>query len=189
MTGYGARSATTFSAMSTFGEVAGGKDPRRQLIGVRSKAEGKRFEARLDAAFAYYDKTGFAAIEKTPEPLKPISSLGQGRFVACFEKKAQPDYKGILKGGREIMFEAKFTSTDRMEQSRVLAGQADYMDKHQRLGARCYVVVGFARGEVYRIPWDVWRDMKSHFGRKYVTEADLDKYRVQTAWNGTLLLI
>lgn len=165
------------------------KDPRRQLLGALSKAKGKQFEARLDATFDYYDRTGFAAIEKTPEPMKPISSLGKGRFVACFEKKAQPDYKGILKGGREIMFEAKFTSTDRMEQSRVLQGQADYMDKHQRLGARCFVVAGFATGEVYRIPWPVWSGMKNQFGRKYVTEADLDEYRVQIAWNGTLLLI
>ena len=31
--------------------------------------------------------------------------------------------------------------------------------------------------------------MKDHFGRKYVTEADLEKYQVQTAWNGTLLLL
>lgn len=165
------------------------KNPDRQLLGALSKAKGKQFETRLDATFAYYDKTGFAAVEKTPEPMKPIKSLGNGRFVACFEKKAQPDYKGILKGGREIMFEAKFTSTGRMEQSRVLQGQADYMDKHQRLGARCFVIAGFSTGEVYCIPWPVWSDMKSKFGRKYVTEADLHEYRIQTAWNGTLLLI
>lgn len=165
------------------------KSPDRQLLGALSKAKGKQFETRLDTTFAYYDKTGFAAVEKTPEPMKPIKSLGNGRFVACFEKKAQPDYKGILKGGREIMFEAKFTSTGRMEQSRVLQGQADYMDKHQRLGARCFVIAGFSSGEVYCIPWSVWSDMKSRFGRKYVTEADLHEYQVQTAWNGTLLLI
>lgn len=165
------------------------KSPDRHLLGALSKAKGKQFEARLDTTFAYYDKTGFAAVEKTPEPMKPIKSLGNGRFVACFEKKAQPDYKGILKGGREIMFEAKFTSTGRMEQSRVLQGQADYMDKHQRLGARCFVIAGFSSGEVYCIPWPVWSDMKNRFGRKYVTEADLLEYQVQTAWNGTLLLI
>lgn len=37
--------------------------------------------------------------------------------------------------------------------------------------------------------WDIWKTMKDHFGRKYVTEADLEKYQVQTAWNGTLLLL
>lgn len=165
------------------------KNPRRQLLGAQSKAKGKQFEGRLDATFAYYQKTGFAAIEKTPEPMKPIKNLGNGRFVAYFEKKAQPDYKGIIKGGREVMFEAKYTSTDRMEQSRVLQGQADYMDRHQGLGARCFVVAGFASGKVYRIPWPVWADMKNRFGRKYVTEADLCAYQVATAWNGILLLI
>jgi recombination protein U len=43
--------------------------------------------------------------------------------------------------------------------------------------------------EAYRIPWDVWSAMKEHFGRKYVTEADVEKYRVPTAWNGVLMLL
>ena len=63
------------------------------------------------------------------------------------------------------------------------------MEKHSRLGARCYVVIGFISGEVYRLPWEVWRDMKKVFGRKYVTEADVQKYRVSTAWNDTLYLL
>ena len=165
------------------------KDPRRQLLGKVARAQGEQFESRLDTTFDYYEHTGFAAVEKTPEPMKPIQSLGKGRFIACFVKKAQPDYKGILKGGREIMFEAKFTSTGRMEQSRVLPGQAEYMDKHQALGARCYVIAGFDTGHVYLIPWQDWKSMKNLFGHKYANEADLEKYLVQTAWNGTLLLL
>ena len=31
--------------------------------------------------------------------------------------------------------------------------------------------------------------MKAHFGRKYVTEADLREYHVHTAWNATLMLL
>lgn len=165
------------------------KDPRRQLQGKISKAKGKQFEQRLDNSFEYYQIKGFAAIEKTPEPMRPTKSLGNGKFIAFFEKKAQPDYKGTLKGGRAIMFEAKFTDTDRMEQSRVLQGQSDYMNLHSKLGARCFVVIGFGTGGVYNIPWDVWSNMKTHFGRKYVTEADLDNYRVATAWNDTLMLL
>ena len=96
------------------------KDPKRQLLGKIARECGKQFEGRIDAALEYYAIKGFADIEKTPEPMKPIKDLGNGRFIACYEKKAQPDYKGTLKGGRSIMFEAKFTATERMEQSRVL---------------------------------------------------------------------
>ena len=152
---------------------------------------GDQFEERLDSAFAYYKAHGFAIIEKTPEPMRPIQNLGNGKFVAFFEKKAQPDYKGTIKGGRTVMFEAKFTSTGKMEQSRVLQGQADYLEGHQKLGARCYVIAGFGSGAVYRFPWNIWRDMKKHFGRKYVTEADvgITAYLVPVTRDGVLLLL
>ena len=165
------------------------KDPRRQLMGKISKAKGKHFEVRLDASFAYYRDRGYAIIEKTPEPMRPTKNLGNGKFIAFFEKKAQPDYKGTIKGGRTVMFEAKFTAKDRMEQDRVEREQGEYLDRHERLGARCYVLDGFGSGEVYRIPWPAWRAMKELFGRKYVTEADLEQYRVHTAWNATLQLL
>lgn len=167
----------------------GGKDPRRQLQGLLAKEKGKQLEARLDASFAYYGRRGFAAIEKTPEPMRPTRNLGKGKFEAYYEKKAQPDYKGTIKGGRTVCFEAKYTSSDRMEQSRVKENQAAYMDKLTELGARCYVLAGFGSGEVYRIPWPVWAAMKETFGRKYVTEADLTKYRVQRARADVLLLL
>ena len=167
----------------------GTKDPRRRLLGALSKAKGKHFEERLDGSFAYYRDRGYAIIEKTPEPMRVIKDLGSGRFVAFFEKKAQPDYKGTIKGGRTVMFEAKFTSTERMEQSRVEPKQSEYLDRHESLGARCYVLAGFGSGEVYRVPWAVWRNMKDHFGRKYVTEPDLDAYRVPLARNSALLLL
>lgn len=165
------------------------KDPKRQLQGAISKAKGKRFEASLDAAFAHYAAMGYAAIEKTPEPMRPTKSLDGGKFIAFFEKKAQPDYKGTIKGGRSVMFEAKFTSAARMEQSRVLQEQGETMDRHQKLGAHCFILAGFDTGEVYRIPWPVWGHMKDHFGRKYITEADLDAYRVPTSRKGVLLIL
>ena len=169
------------------GMLAGGL--WRQLLGKIAKARGKQFESRIDDSFAYYAQKGFAIIEKTPEPMHPTKNLGNGKFIAYYEKQAQPDYKGTIKGGRTVMFEAKFTAADRMEQSRVLQSQQDYMDRHQALGARCFVIAGFSSGMVYCVPWDIWKTMKDHFGRKYVTEADLEKYQVQTAWNGTLLLL
>lgn len=105
------------------------KDPRRQLMGKISKAKGKHFEERLDASFAYYRDRGYAIIEKTPEPMRPTKNLGNGKFIAFFEKKAQPDYKGVIKGGRTVMFEAKFTAKERMEQDRVEREQGEYLDR------------------------------------------------------------
>ena len=169
--------------------MSGEKDPRRQWLGKVAKEKGKQFEKRLDYTFAYYRERGFALIEKTPEPMRPTRSLGGGKFIAYYEKKAQPDYKGLVKGGREFVFEAKFTSSDRMEQSRVLAEQADYMTSHEAMGARCFILAGFDTGNVYRIPWRVWSTMKEQFGRKYVTEADLEQYRVKRAWNDVLLIL
>lgn len=165
------------------------KDPMKQYQGAISKAKGKFFEQYIDKAFDYYRYKGIAAIEKTPEPMRPTKSIGNGKFIAFFEKKAQPDYKGTVKGGKSIMFEAKFTSADRMEQSRVLQEQADNLTTHQRLGAQCFVIAGFDSGDVYLIPWNVWQGMKELFGRKYVTEADLKNYKVATALNGILLLL
>ena len=75
------------------------KDPKRQLIGKVAKEKGKRFEARLDASFEYYRLKGFALVEKTPEPMHPTKSLGNGKFVSYYEKKAQPDWSGT-KGRR-----------------------------------------------------------------------------------------
>lgn len=165
------------------------KDPKHQRQGLANRAIGKQFESRLDAAFELYRLHGAAAVEKTPEPMKVLKSLGNGRFIACFEKKAQPDYKGTLKGGRAVMFEAKYTAADRIEQSRVSQGQAEYLEYHHRLGARCFVVAGFRSGAAYCVPWPVWSTMKDRFGRKYATEADLQEFQVPVAKNGALLVL
>ncbi len=165
------------------------KDPAHQRQGRINRIKGKQFEDRLIDAFEYYKTRGSAAVDKTPEPMKVIKSIGDGRFIACFEKKAQPDYKGLIKGGREVLFEAKFTVEERMKQDAVSKEQGDYLDAHQALGARCYVLVGFKGGAVYKLPWDVWKDMKGRFGRKYVTEADLKNYIVPTDRADRLLIL
>lgn len=148
------------------------------------------FEHRLDMSFEYLRRTGAAIIEKTPEPMKPLSQPNEyGQFKACFTKSAQPDYKGVQKGGRMLAYEAKFTSKERINQSRVTEMQAKYLSDYERMGARCYVLVGFMSGAVYRVPWSVWENMKAMFGRQYLTENDIGEYRVSESWNKTLLLL
>lgn len=165
------------------------KDPMRQFRGLQSRQKGALFEQRIEQSFEYYRLRGFAAVSKTPEPMKVIKRLENNQFIACFEKKSEPDYKGTKKGGRTLMFEAKYTSSDRILQSRVSPEQGKYLDEHEALGARCFVICGFDSGEVYLVPWADWKNLKALFGHKYATEQDLRKYKVATSWHGTLLLI
>ena len=82
---------------------------RRSYIGARSRAEGAGFEYIINIACAYYCSIGLADVEKTPEPMKPIGSPDRaGRFIACYTKQAQPDYKGGSQGwqGRQFRGEA-----------------------------------------------------------------------------------
>lgn len=164
-------------------------DPKRQEQGRQNRAEGKEFEKRIDEAFAYCKSKGSAQIDKTPEPTKVIKRLKGGKFIAVFDKKAQPDYSGTLKGGRSVKFEAKFTTSDRITADRVTDTQADYLAKAAALGAHCYILAGFSTGNVYKIPWEIWSEMKSYFGRKYVQEADLKQYQVNAGWHGMLMII
>ncbi|SCH30567.1 Holliday junction resolvase RecU [uncultured Faecalibacterium sp.] len=163
---------------------------RRSYTGARSRAEGAGFESIIDNACAYYRSIGLADIEKTPEPMRPIGSPDRaGRFLACYTKQAQPDYKGVLKGGRAINFEAKHTDSDRLTFDRVLTAQALRLSRTEALGGVAFVLCSFSGRAFYRVPWAVWKDMKRLFGRKYITQSDIEIYRVPFAAPGVLLFL
>lgn len=166
------------------------KDPRRQLQGKRSKIAGDYFENLITSACVFYHDHNIAHIEKTPEPMKVLKPVPRqpGRFIACFEKAAQPDYKGTLKGGQAIVFEAKHTDHDRIDRGRLTQEQLEGLEKHYRLGALTFVFVSFEFRDYFRIPWDVWRDMKKIYGRKYVKPEELESYRVKATSQMILLL-
>lgn len=156
-------------------------DPRRQIMGMRNREDGETFERWISNACDYYRSKGIAHIEKTPEPMKPLKPYGdrsKGQYIACFEKTAQPDYKGILLDGTGIMFEAKHTSTEKMNQNVVSDAQWESLDLYEKMGAHCYVMVSMNLQNFYRVPWNVWKQMKELFGRKYMTEADLEPYKL-----------
>ena len=174
--------------MQSYRQPIQAKNPKRQYQGMVNRAQGKHFESLIDDACTYYEAKGVASIEKTPEPMRPIKDLGNGKFVAHFMKKAQPDYKGVLNGGRAVMFEAKFTTMDTMEQSRVSSEQGQGLDVYAALGAVCFVLVAFDRRGHYRIPWSVWRGMKAKYGRLYVKPEELDEYKISFT-NGILQIL
>lgn len=161
----------------------------KQYQGLKNRAAGKAFEDRIQMAFDYCEKIGIAKIDKTPEPFRIIQRQEGGRFVGVFSHKAQPDYKGVIAGGRTVMFEAKYTSTDRIRQEAVTAEQANYLTKMASLGAWCFVICGFSSGSAFKIPWEIWKDMQDFFGHKYVMEKDLEPYTIKFSRNGILEII
>lgn len=163
--------------------ILGAQD--RKAMGRLSKYQGQHFEQQIETACNYYRRAKAADIRKTPEPMKPLKPLGQGKFVAVYTTKAQADFKGTLQGGRTILFEAKTTSTGRMEQSRVTPEQQEQLEREWRMGADTYVLCCFCGKGSYRIPWSAWRRMKELFGRKYITPADVADFRIPVK-NGIL---
>ena len=156
------------------------KDPLRALQGARSRAQGGQLEERIEASCTRLAEAGRADISKTPEPMRPVSQPNKtGQFRAVYTKKAEPDFKGVMLGGRAVMFEAKSTGTGRLNKDRVLPEQAKKLDSYEALGAHCFIVATFDGLRMYRIPWTVWRSMKQRYGRSYVTESDLKEYAVR----------
>lgn len=150
-----------------------------RIGGKRAKSNGEHFEALIDTACQFYERAGVAFIEKTPEPMKPLKPSRAGQFIAVYTKQAQPDYKGTLKGGHAIVFEAKHTASTRIEQNRVTKEQAAALDKHHALGATCFVLVSFRFEHFYCVPWVVWRDMPFYFGKVSANESNLGPYEVK----------
>ena len=110
-------------------------DLKRQMIGRRSKAAGETFERWITNACEFYLRGGWAHIEKTPEPFHITGKDGNGVVRGYYEKKGQPDYKGILCDGSGIMFEAKHTDSDRINQNVITDTQWGSLDSYEKFGA------------------------------------------------------
>lgn len=146
----------------------------RQIIGAQNRALGGAFERQIDLSLLWYDRKGLAKIIKTPEPMRVIKRLDGGKFIACFEKKAQVDYSGTMKSGCAVRIEAKATTTGRFTYDRVKKEQLDDLESHAKFGACCFVLCAFAADKVYRVPWWAWKAFPETLGRKYWTEQDAD---------------
>lgn len=142
------------------------------LKNSKARNAGTTFEDIISDSCVYYEEIGIAKIEKTPEPMRTLRPLGRGRYEAVYTKQAQPDFKGTLKGGKAIVFEAKHTDTDRIMRSVISDEQEKCLNAHEQMGAECYVFVSFGFRKFYKFPWKLFRDMKYHFGVKHIREID-----------------
>ena len=164
-------------------------DNQRAALRYQNKvnnAQGHFFESAIKAACALYSDRERADVDKTPEPFRVLEKSRDGKFKGRFTARAQPDFQGTLDGGRSIVFEAKYTTTDRLKWDVLTQEQRDTLERHARRGALAAVCGGIGN-EFFFVPWTVWLDMKEHFGRKYVTAADLEQWRVR--FNGAVLFL
>lgn len=151
-----------------------------------SNNRGHDFEDAIRQACILYANQGRAKVEKTPEPFRVLEKRENGIFVGRFTAHAQPDFQGTLDGGRSIIFEAKYTTTDSMKRDVLTETQMETLNEHARRGALAAVCVGI-QDRFFFVPWEVWRDMKRYVGRLYVTAEDLEGLRVQ--FTGAVLFL
>ena len=159
---------------------------RQQYQNKVNNAQGHFFEEYIKAACVLYAERERADVDKTPEPFRVLEKSRDGIFRGRFTAHAQPDFQGTLDGGRSIVFEAKYTTTDKMKRNVLTDKQQDALERHARRGAVAAVCAGII-DKFFFVPWAVWRDMKRHFGRLYVTAADLEQWRIR--FNGSVLFL
>ena len=114
-------------------------DKRRAALQYQNKvnnAQGHFFEGAIKAACALYSERERADVDKTPEPFRVIEKGRDGIFKGRFTARAQPDFQGTLAGGRSIVFEAKYTTTDRMKRDVLTKEQQDALERHAARGMR-----------------------------------------------------
>lgn len=103
--------------------------------------------------------------------------MQNGRFVGQFVGRAEPDFKGVLCGGTAIAFEAKSTNKSRIQKSALTDPQTQWLDAQRAMGALAFVCVDIS-GRFFMIPWGIWRDMRSIYGKKFLMPDDIPEYEV-----------
>lgn len=175
------------------GQKAGGlkvqynpQQARQQWQNRVNNAQGHIFEDGIKAACQVYQGSGRATVDKTPEPFRVMEKRRDGTFTGRFTALAAPDFQGTLQGGRSIVFEAKYTTTDRLKRAVVTDAQMSALESHLQSGAAAGVCAGI-QDKFFFVPWAVWRDMKAHFGHVSVSAAELEPFRVR--FTGAVLFL
>ena len=159
------------------------KSAARVEAGRRNKINGKTAEILVKDACAIYEAKQLALIEKNPEPVHILKAMGDqgGLYIARFEKKAKPDFEGVLNTGQAIIFDLKSTVQDRIKASALSENQAAYLERYHTMGAASFVLVCMQFEDFYMIPWSDWKNMKALCGHMYMSRSELERYRVSTA--------
>lgn len=107
--------------------------------------------------------------------MKILKHIENGRFESVFLKAAQPDFKGTIKGGRTVVFDAKFTESSKISYQVLSDHQRQILTQYDELGAMAFVLVGFSDGKMYRIDIKTWNNMQEIFGHKHIKQTELEE--------------
>ncbi len=154
---------------------------KRSCRAAKNNAQGHCFEQAIQRGCKFYREHGKAEIDKAPEGFRVPKKTGHGLVEGRFIGKAQVDFQGTVRlwgQGVSILFDAKCTGKDRIEQSALTETQAEELERHWKLGAVCGVAVGLG-GNAYFVPWDVWQEMKAYCGHKYMNQQELGPFQVR----------
>ena len=159
---------------------------RQQWQNRVNNAQGHFFEGAILAACRIYHDRERAEIDKTPEPFRVTTKGRDGTFTGRFTAHAQPDFQGTLAGGRSIVFEAKYTTTNTIKRAALTDAQMAALESHMRRGAAAAVCVGI-NDRFFFVPWKDWRDMKETFGKVSLRAEDLTAFQVR--FSGAVLFL
>lgn len=154
----------------------------RSIQNKENNHQGKMFEQMILMACQKYALLGKAFVDKIPEDFHPQKiDKKTKRATGYYKEKAQPDFQGTLPGGRSICFEAKMTKSkeNKMLQSVITPNQVMCLDQHEAMGAYVGVCCMINNTAAFVI-WNDWKAMKETYGRKYITEKELQEYQVPT---------
>ena len=141
---------------------------------TKSQIIGGNFEGEISLVCNHYKQLGFASIDKTPEPVKQIGKMDErGRFTACYTKKAQPDFKGVIWTGRAICFEAKATDEKSFSLKNISTEQSIYLERFGRCGGIAFVLISIS-GNVYILTAKRLIDMLNN-GKRSVSSKDFSE--------------
>lgn len=170
-------SAAAYRAAVSGGLCTAESDIKTSYKNRKSSEHGRTFEELIIKGCQFYAANDKAIINKVPEPYMCTRVLNGGNFIGRFTGQAEPDFKGVLKGGRAIAFEAKSTQKDRIRRNVLTPKQMQFLDRQMIMGAGTFVCVNI-QDSFFMVPWHTWHDMHIDYGRCYLMAADIPEYEV-----------
>lgn len=147
------------------------------LRNKESSARGRAFEGLLMRGCNYYRQKEVAIINKVNEPYIVTKKTTGNKFSGRFTGRAEPDFKGVLYGGRAVAFEAKSTKKSRIQRSALTDTQMEWLREQKKFGALTFVAVNIQE-KFYTVPFDLWDNMKLFYDKKFLMHDDIADYEV-----------